>query len=84
MAKQPASLPVSFPYPTAANAAAPSWRMPMKLRSPRSSATRIASAKPRLEWPTMPNTWVTPQLTIVSTITSEMLRGRAISLGNAT
>ena len=37
---------------------------------------RIASAKPRFEWPTMPNTCVTPHATIVSTMRSETVRAR--------
>jgi hypothetical protein len=41
-------------------------------------------AKPRLEWPTMPNTCVTPHATIVSTITSETVRGCSRSGGSAT
>ncbi len=41
---------------------------------PASSWRRIASASPRFEWPTIPKTWRTPQLTIVSTITSETVR----------
>ncbi len=32
----------------------------------------------------MPNTWVTPQLTIVSTMTSETVRGWGSSWGRAT
>jgi hypothetical protein len=34
--------------------------------------------------PTMPKTWVTPQLTIVSTPTSEIVRVRGSSAGSAT
>ena len=32
----------------------------------------------------MPNTWDRPQLTIVSTITSETVRGNGVGLGRAT
>ena len=41
-------------------------------------------AKPRFEWPTMPKTWVTPQFVIVSTMTSDTVRGRVASVGTAT
>ena len=78
IAKHAASCPVSLPYALAANAAAPSWRMPMNVRSPRTSAARIASAKPRFEWPTMPNTCVTPHAIIVSTMRSEIVRARGV------
>ena len=60
--------------------------MPTYLSSPRSSALRIASARPRLEWPTIPNTVVTPWATSVSTTTSATVRvatGRSGSRTNA-
>ena len=41
---------------------------------PASSWRRSASARPRFEWPTIPKTWRTPQLTIVSAITSLTVR----------
>ena len=41
---------------------------------PASSWRRSASARPRFEWPTMPKTWRTPQLTMVSAITSVTVR----------
>src|SRR4051812_14276487 len=46
----------------------------MNVSSPRSSARRRASAKPRLECPTIPNTRVTPWATRVSTRTSATVR----------
>jgi hypothetical protein len=36
-----AGRPVNFPYAEIANAAAPSWRTPTKVISPRSSASRL-------------------------------------------
>ena len=84
MPKQAAGRPVSFPYADAANAAAPSWRMPTKVSFPASSWRRMASANPRLEWPTMPKTWVTPHSTMVSTITSETVRSCSASSASST
>ena len=66
MLKQAAGRPVSFAYAEAANAAAPSWRIPMNVIRPSASSRRIASASPRLEWPTIPKTWRTPQFATVS------------------
>ena len=65
--KHAAGRPVSLAYALAANAAAPSWRIPNERSRPSSSARRIASARPRLEWPTMPNTVSRPQSHNVST-----------------
>jgi hypothetical protein len=84
MPKHAPGRPVSLPNADAANAAAPSWRMPTNTSLPAASLQRMASANPRLEWPTMPNTCVTPQLTIVSTMTSDTVRTCAGSSGTAT
>ena len=46
----------------------------MYVSCPASSWRRSASASPRFECPTIPNTWRTPQLTIVSAITSVTVR----------
>ena len=84
MAKHAAGRPVSLPYALAANAAAPSWRMPTYVNSPRSSARRIASANPRFECPTMPNTCVTPYATSVSTSTSATVHTASTRAGSRT
>ena len=74
IAKHAAGVPVSFAYADAAKDAAPSCRIPMYCSFPASTWRRIASAKPRLDDPTMPNTARTSQFSIVSTITSETVR----------
>ena len=56
----------------------------MNLSSPRSSARRIASANPRLEWPTMPKTVSTPWATRVSTSTSDTDRRLGFCAGRLT
>ena len=84
IAKQAAGRPVSLPYALAANDAAPSCRIPVKVSCPRSSARRIASAKPRLECPTMPNTCVIPNATSVSTSTSATVRTFGAGAGRRT
>ena len=56
----------------------------MKVREPASSWRRMASAKPRLECPTIPNTWVTPHATIVSTIRSDTVRTCSAGSGTST